>query len=35
MIHHWKGLELEIIDFNYHHDPTHSGETKPSQTSDP
>ena len=33
MIHHWKGLDLEITDFNYHHDPTQSGETIPSQTS--
>ena len=22
MVHLWKGLELEITDFNYHHDPT-------------
>ena len=20
MIHHWKGFELEITDFDYHHD---------------
>ena len=33
MIHFWKGLDLEITDFNYHHDPTPSGETIPSQTS--
>ena len=33
MIHHWKGLELEITDFEYHHDPTCTGETIPSQTS--
>ena len=32
MIHHWKGLELEITDFEYHHDPTYTGETIPSQT---
>ena len=35
MIHHWKGLDLEITDFNYHHDPTHSGETIPAETSNP
>ena len=23
MIHQWKGFDLEITDFNYHHDPTH------------
>ena len=22
MIHQWKGFDLEITDFNYHHDPT-------------
>ena len=32
MIHHWKGLELEITDFEYHHDPTPSSETIPSKT---
>ena len=32
MIHHSKGLDLEITDFEYHHDPTYTGETKPSQT---
>ena len=26
MIHHWKGLDLEIADFTYHHDPTPTGE---------
>ena len=26
MIRHWKGLDLEITDFNYQHDLTHSGE---------
>ena len=35
MIHHWKGLDLEITDFEYHHDPTFSAETIPSQTSNP
>ena len=33
MIHHWKDLDLEITDFIQHHDPTPSGETVPSQTS--
>ena len=32
MIHHSKGLDLEIKDFEYQHDPTYTGETKPSQT---
>ena len=35
MIHHWKGFDLEITDFNYHRDPTPSGGTIPSQTSSP
>ena len=35
MIHHWKGLELEITDFDYHHDPTYTAETLPSQTPNP
>ena len=35
MIRHWKGLELEITDFEYHHDPTSSAETIPSHTSNP
>ena len=35
MIHHWKGLELEITDFEYPHVPTPSAETIPSQTSNP
>ena len=26
MIHHWKDYDLEITDFNYHHDPTHYGK---------
>ena len=34
MIHHWKGLDLEITKFNYHHDSTPSGEILPSQISD-
>ena len=33
MIHHWKGLDLEITDLEYHHDPTYTGEIIPSQTS--
>ena len=32
MIHHSKGLDLEITDFEYQRDPTYTGETKPSQT---
>ena len=35
MIHLRKGFDLEITDFNYHHDPTHLDETIPSQTSNP
>ena len=35
MIHHWKSLDLEIKDFSYDHDPTQSGETIPSQISNP
>ena len=27
MIHHWKGLDLEIIDLEYRYDQTLSGET--------
>ena len=34
MIHHWKCFEFEITHFNYHHDPTPTGEqTVPSQNS--
>ena len=33
MIHHWNGLDLNITDFDYHHDPTQLGESIPSQTS--
>ena len=33
MIHHWKALDFEITDFEYHHDPTPSVEIIPSQTS--
>ena len=33
MKHYWKRLDLEITDFEYHHDLTTSGETIPSQTS--
>ena len=32
MIHHSKALDLEITDFEYHHDPTPSCEFIPSQT---
>ena len=35
MIHQWKRLDLEITDFEYHHDLTFSAETIPSQTSNP
>ena len=34
MIHHWKGHDLEITDFEYHDDPTYTGEITPSETSD-
>ena len=27
MIDYWKGIDWEIIDFEYYHDPTPSGET--------
>ena len=33
MVHHWKALDLEITDFELHHDGTPSGEITPSQTS--
>ena len=33
MLHRSEGLELEIKDFKYHHDPTPSCEITPSQTS--
>ena len=33
MIHHGKGLDLEMTDFNYHCDPTPSGGIILSQTS--
>ena len=32
MIYHWKRLDLENIDFEYHNNWAHSGETMPSQT---
>ena len=32
-IHHWKALDLEIRDLNYHHDLTPLGEIISSQTS--
>ena len=33
MIYHSKGLDLEITDFEYHDDPTYTGEIMPSQSS--
>ena len=33
MIHYWKGVDFEIRDFEYHYDPTSSGDIIPSQTS--
>ena len=35
MIHHWKALDLEIIDFEYRHDWTRWSEIFASQTSNP
>ena len=35
MVHHWKGLELEITDFENHQDPIYSAKTTPSETSKP
>ena len=35
MLHHWKGLELEITDFDYQFDRTPLAGTIPSQTSNP
>ena len=35
MIHRWKGLTLEIKEFEYKHDRTPSVETIPTQTSNP
>ena len=35
MIHHEKAINLEIIDSEYHHDPTSSCEIIPYQTSNP
>ena len=32
MIHHWKGLDLEITDAEYQFDRTYTGKTIPSQT---
>ena len=32
MIDRWKALDLEITDFEYHHDYTNTGEIIPSQT---
>ena len=33
MTHYWKGLDLEITDFNYYHDRARWNEIIPSQTS--
>ena len=33
MIYHSEGLDLEIIDFEYHDDPTNADENIPSETS--
>ena len=30
MTHYWKGIDLEITDYEYRHDPTPSGEVIPS-----
>ena len=35
MIDHWKGLELEIAEFEYNFDRTPSAGTIPTQTSNP
>ena len=32
MIHHWKRLDMEISDFEYHHELTLPGDFIPSQT---
>ena len=29
LIHHWKGLDLEMVDYEYHQDPTPSAESIP------
>ena len=35
VIYHWKALDLEMIEFEYHYDWTPSSEIIPSQTSNP
>ena len=35
MIHHSKKLDLEFQNFEYHYEPTYTGETEPSQTLNP
>ena len=35
MIHHWKALDMEMTDIEYHHDLTLSCEIIPSQTLNP
>ena len=32
MIHHWKDLDLDYTDSEYHYDPTYTGELLTSQT---
>ena len=34
MLYHSKSLDLDITDFENHHEPTYTGETEPSQTSE-
>ena len=35
LIHHWKGLDLETVEYDNHQDPTPSAETIPSQNLNP
>ena len=35
MINHWKALDLEITDFEYHKNRAPSGEITPSETPNP
>ena len=35
MVQQWEGLDVEITDFENHHNRTPSAETIPSQTSNP
>ena len=34
-LHHCKGFDLEMVEYDYHQDQTSSAETTPSQTSAP